>query len=81
MFDWLHFGVPDFPSASQDPIPIMFVALHACGSLTIDILKTFLAHYDKAEDGEPPWEPHSLVVVGCCYNLISASGVPLYPLL
>lgn len=74
--EWLRFGAPGFPSSSQDPIPIMFVALHACGSLTVDILRTFLAHWEKAEDSEPPrtWEPHSLVVVGCCYNLISPSG-------
>jgi len=79
--EWLCFGVPGFPS-SQDPIPITFVALHACGSLTVDILRAFLAHWEKAEDSKSPrtWEPHSLVVVGCCYNLISPSGKLIYSL-
>ncbi|KAH7885135.1 methyltransferase domain-containing protein [Phlebopus sp. FC_14] len=65
---------PDHPG----PVPVMFVALHACGSLTTDILRTFLFHSrrDQGTD-EPPWKPHSLIVVGCCYNLMSLSDFPL----
>lgn len=74
--DWLLANVPDTFTSSRDPIPIMFVALHACGSLTVDVLRTFLSHRSKAESGRW-WEPHSLVVVGCCYNLITPSDFPL----
>ncbi|KAI6101970.1 hypothetical protein EV401DRAFT_2092992 [Pisolithus croceorrhizus] len=61
---------------ADTPSPIMFVALHACGSLTVDVLRTFLSHHSKPGSGRR-WEPHSLVVVGCCYNLISLSDFPL----
>lgn len=74
--DWLLANVPDTFTSSRDPIPIMFVALHACGSLTVDVLRTFLSRHSKAESGRW-WEPHSLVVVGCCYNLITPSDFPL----
>ncbi|KIK10730.1 hypothetical protein PISMIDRAFT_124008, partial [Pisolithus microcarpus 441] len=75
--DWLLANVPDTFTSSRDPIPIMFVALHACGSLTVDVLRTFLSRHSKAESGRW-WEPHSLVVVGCCYNLITPSGMRLF---
>ncbi|KAL4080840.1 methyltransferase domain-containing protein [Scleroderma citrinum] len=76
--EWLHSGAHDISSPFQEPIPIVFVALHACGSLTVDILRTFLAQQDKTKNGsQRTWEPHSLVVVGCCYNLISPSDFPL----
>ncbi|KAF9220486.1 hypothetical protein BS17DRAFT_787063 [Gyrodon lividus] len=61
-------------------IPVMFVALHACGSLTVDVLRTFLSfHYRTQDSGaaEREWRPHSLVVVGCCYNLLSPCDFPL----
>ncbi|KAI6114276.1 methyltransferase domain-containing protein [Pisolithus sp. B1] len=74
--DWLLADVPDTITSSRDPTPIMFVALHACGSLTVDVLRTFLSHHSKPGSGRR-WEPHSLVVVGCCYNLISLSDFPL----
>ncbi|KAI6166671.1 methyltransferase domain-containing protein [Pisolithus thermaeus] len=75
--DWLLADVPNTITSSRDPIPIMFVALHACGSLTVDVLRTFLSHHSKPGSGRR-WEPHSLVVVGCCYNLISLSGMRLF---
>lgn len=74
--NWLLANVPDTFSSSRDPIPVIFVALHACGSLTVDVLRTFLSQHNKAGSGRW-WEPHSLVVVGCCYNLISSSDFPL----
>ncbi|KAG6336264.1 hypothetical protein ID866_2818 [Astraeus odoratus] len=78
--DWLLTEFPDGSPFSRRPIPILLVALHACGSLTIDILRTFLSQRRKIEDevlASPAWEPHSLVVVGCCYNLICPSDFPL----
>jgi len=60
-----------------EPVPVMMVALHACGSLTVDVLRTFLsdrARAPQAKGVKRLWRPHSLVVVGCCYNLMSPSG-------
>ncbi|KIK95803.1 hypothetical protein PAXRUDRAFT_354511 [Paxillus rubicundulus Ve08.2h10] len=62
-------------------VPVMFVALHACGSLTVDVLRTFLSFHHRTSSVsnvvETEWQPHSLVVVGCCYNLMSPSDFPL----
>ncbi|KAH7925888.1 hypothetical protein BV22DRAFT_1104685 [Leucogyrophana mollusca] len=69
-----------YPQAdgSSKPIPVLFVALHACGSLTPDILRTFLSnHKASAEHGRPSWQAHGLVVVGCCYNLMAPHDFPL----
>ncbi|KAH0832235.1 hypothetical protein J3R83DRAFT_13209 [Lanmaoa asiatica] len=63
-----------------EPVPVMLVALHACGSLTVDVLRTFLSDRARASqetEVERAWRPHSLVVVGCCYNLMSPSDFPL----
>lgn len=62
-----------------EPVPVLMVALHACGSLTIDVLRTFLSDRARTPQGkgvEPAWRPHSLIVVGCCYNLMSPPGAP-----
>ncbi|KAF9235184.1 methyltransferase domain-containing protein [Melanogaster broomeanus] len=67
------------PTRSEH-VPAMFVALHACGSLTVDVLRTFLSCRHRRSDSkvaEPGWRPHSLVVVGCCYNLMSPCDFPL----
>ncbi|KAF8494544.1 methyltransferase domain-containing protein [Gautieria morchelliformis] len=54
--------------------PVMLVALHACGTLTPDILRCFLA----TQDPQKSWYAAALVVVGCCYNLMSPdSDFPL----
>jgi Methyltransferase domain len=54
--------------------PVMLVALHACGTLTPDILRCFLA----TQDPQKSWYAAALVVVGCCYNLMSPdSGMSL----
>ncbi|KAI6129680.1 methyltransferase domain-containing protein [Pisolithus croceorrhizus] len=52
--DWLLADVPDTITSSRDPTPIMFVALHACGSLTVDVLRTFLSHHSKPGSGHFP---------------------------
>jgi hypothetical protein len=54
--------------SNAEPRPILIVALHACGSLTPDILRTYLA------GGGRGWKPAALVVVGCCYNLLREEG-------
>ncbi|KAI0689247.1 methyltransferase domain-containing protein, partial [Cytidiella melzeri] len=51
-------------------VPVLLVALHACGSLTLDILRTFLTQVkDDSESGR--WKPAAALVVGCCYNLLA----------
>ncbi|KIJ54760.1 hypothetical protein M422DRAFT_64012 [Sphaerobolus stellatus SS14] len=58
------------------PVPVLFVALHACGTLTPDIFRCFLENCNKGHpvrggsDG-PSWYASGLVVAGCCYNLMS----------
>ena len=52
-------------------LPVLFLALHACGSLTLDILRAF-THQVKAP--APSWRPAAALVVGCCYNLLSPEG-------
>lgn len=55
-------------------VPVLFVALHACGSLTPDILRAFLL-----ASRQPPatWKPFGVVAVGCCYNLMNPKDFPL----
>ena len=56
----------------RESIPIMIVALHACGSLTPDILRASFSMLNS--DVPRRWTLRSAVVVGCCYNLMSAQG-------
>lgn len=53
-------------------VPVLFIALHACGSLSPDILRAFLATSSPTEDRK--WRPVGGIIVGCCYNLLSPSG-------
>ncbi|KAG6909258.1 hypothetical protein DXG01_001320 [Tephrocybe rancida] len=55
--------------------PVLLVALHACGSLTPDILRAALSlpHHHH-------WYPAAIVAVGCCYNLMNVpADFPLCP--
>ncbi|KAF8505337.1 methyltransferase domain-containing protein [Hysterangium stoloniferum] len=72
-----------FPSQPYiSPKPVLFVALHACGTLTPDILRCYNANRHKrspfSPDLQQSWYAAALVVVGCCYNLMSPdSDFPL----
>ena len=59
----------------QGPTPVLWVALHACGSLTLDILRAF-ARRIRQEDQKTTrtWVPTSAVIVGCCYNMLRPEG-------
>ncbi|KAF8583318.1 hypothetical protein K439DRAFT_65209 [Ramaria rubella] len=64
--------------ASRPPMPVLLVALHACRTLTPDIPRCFLAnHHDSPLLYLPSyshnWHAAGLLVVGCCYNLMSPS--------
>jgi len=56
---------------SNEIVPIVVVALHACGDLTPSILR-FLTTCKL----DPPrqWRVVGAVVVGCCYNMMSLSS-------
>ncbi|KAM6494117.1 Methyltransferase domain containing protein [Amanita muscaria] len=56
------------------PDPVLFIALHACGSLTPDVLR---ACVNAACRKESRWTLAGAVVVGCCYNLIKPTDFPL----
>ena len=57
------------------PTNVLLVALHACGSLTPDILRAFLAsHATDMAHGTRTWQILGVVVVGCCYNLMRPTG-------
>ena len=62
-------------------VPVLIVALHACGSLTPDILRVFLSCHDTPLSTSRPlhtrWTPQAVVVVGCCYNMMSPAGTRL----
>ncbi|KAK7469448.1 hypothetical protein VKT23_003918 [Stygiomarasmius scandens] len=51
---------------------VLLVALHACGSLTIDALRAFLAPRTTSH-----WSFIAAVTVGCCYNLLNPTDYPL----
>jgi hypothetical protein len=63
-------AIDDWIPSSSTPVPVLLVALHACGSLTPDILRAFLSVH-KNPHNHPTWSPVAAVVVGCCYNLMS----------
>ncbi|KAK1216991.1 hypothetical protein PQX77_020341 [Marasmius sp. AFHP31] len=73
--DWISSIVP--PNAKGDRIPVLIVALHACGSLHIDALQTFI-HASKERQARR-WYFSSAVTVPCCYNLLRPNDFPLSP--
>lgn len=56
--------------------PVLMVALHACGSLTLDICRALASRIkDKGPvAGSETWRPRAAVIVGCCYNLLRPEG-------
>lgn len=59
------------PSASE--APVIIIGLHACGSLTPAVLRSFVSlyHTQKEEQLSPrAWRCAGLALVGCCYNRI-----------
>lgn len=80
--EWIHnpssFGAQqEYAPGSRTSVPVLLVALHACGSLTLDILRAFVAkHNDRVLDRD--WTPEAAVIVGCCYNLLRPDGTHLH---
>ncbi|TRM61166.1 methyltransferase domain-containing protein [Schizophyllum amplum] len=71
----------DLQRADDESMPVFFVALHACGSLTPTILRTFAEGRRRLSsriEGTPPlWHPAGVVAVGCCYNLMHPDDFPM----
>ncbi|KAI0785180.1 methyltransferase domain-containing protein [Abortiporus biennis] len=64
----------------ETEIPILFVALHACGSLTLDIIRALTASLHSDSLPKRPWTPQAAVIVGCCYNLLREDDCTLQAL-
>lgn len=56
-------------------VPVVFVALHACGSLTPAILQEALDNRLNRVSSRRVWFVAAVVVVGCCYNLMGKQGI------
>ncbi|TBU45842.1 methyltransferase domain-containing protein [Dichomitus squalens] len=64
--------------ATPEVTPVLFIGLHACGSLTTDIIRAFLsARRAGTSLRSTSWMPHGAVIVGCCYNLMRSEDFPL----
>ena len=70
---WVTDHRSSLPPERTQPTPVLFAALHACGSLTPDILRAVVSA-SKADPHTTCWEPRGAVVVGCCYNLLRPEG-------
>ena len=54
----------------REEIPVLLVGLHACGSLTSDIIRAF----GQSRTSNKRWKFAAVVVIGCCYNLMNPGG-------
>jgi hypothetical protein len=66
---WIAEEVPRGSEGTLE-IPVLLVGLHACGSLTPDIIKVL----GQRPLGKTRWRITSMVLVGCCYNLMNPGG-------
>ena len=62
------------PTDKSRPPSIVFVALHACGSLTTDILRTSVSAMHGSNREKQGWSLKATIVVGCCYNMMEGKG-------
>ncbi|KAF9269410.1 hypothetical protein L218DRAFT_1072265 [Marasmius fiardii PR-910] len=74
--EWIESFAWDSPSSTENRIPVLMVALHACGSLHIDALQAFIrASEEYARDSR--WYFSGAVTVPCCYNLLRPDHFPI----
>ncbi|KAI0770455.1 methyltransferase domain-containing protein [Fomes fomentarius] len=75
---WMGCGGEHSVASATSRTPVLFVALHACGSLTPDILRAFVTAWrDHTISSSASWTPQGAVVVGCCYNMMRSADFPL----
>ncbi|KAH8077029.1 hypothetical protein BXZ70DRAFT_1002943 [Cristinia sonorae] len=70
--EWLERVTTSEGSGRNAEVPVLLVALHACGSLTLDILRAIIKQYRAATSAMDAWTPRGAVIVGCCYNMLHA---------
>ncbi|KAJ7725353.1 methyltransferase domain-containing protein [Mycena metata] len=73
--EWIG-SISSQEDSEANPAPVLLVALHACGSLTPDILRSFFIQRTASKD-RPLWTPIAMIAVGCCYNLLAPQDFPL----
>jgi len=62
------------PAVKSHPPSVVFVALHACGSLTTDILRASVSAMYGSDRENRGWSLKATIVVGCCYNMMGGKG-------
>lgn len=74
--EWIQEGQTESSENESDreQAPVLFVALHACGSLTPALLRAFIAASETHRNEGTIWRPAGAVAVGCCYNLMNLAG-------
>lgn len=65
------------PTVELHPPSVLFVALHACGSLATDILRATVSAMNGKDTDKRSWSLRAAFVVGCCYNMMERGWYPL----
>lgn len=60
---------PSTETATSTSSSPLVIALHACGDLSVSILRAFAGRASSKTN-----LPLSLILVGCCYNMLSSSS-------
>ncbi|EJU03089.1 hypothetical protein DACRYDRAFT_106264 [Dacryopinax primogenitus] len=51
---------------------VIVIGLHACGSLTVEVLRACMDNMKPQDDGAADhWKIKACAIVGCCYNMLS----------
>ena len=61
-------------TSGNDTTSVFVVGLHACGSLTLDILRAVVRQLRNMHSHKTLWVPAGGLIVGCCYNLLRPEG-------
>jgi len=68
-------------STGSHPPSIIFVALHACGSLVTDILRAAVSAMHGRDSKKRGWSLKAAIVVGCCYNMMGGGRLVSFNML
>jgi hypothetical protein len=61
------------PAETSEPESVALVGLHACGPLSVNIIRTYLSSLPSSSPAQQlNWTPSSLALVGCCYNFLTS---------
>ncbi|KAK7047395.1 hypothetical protein VNI00_006626 [Paramarasmius palmivorus] len=72
--EWVASFAPD-----DDDVPVTLVALHACGSLSVDTFRAFFTSNSNQSTGSyrRRWYINAVLTIPCCYNLLRPGDFPL----